>query len=84
MDRLGEDFDRNFGVNQKNLERLANQKVWRAKAGQFKQKTAHLAASQRYRPQFKQWFAQSQVSAAKRADVAKMAEQLREDGAHED
>ena len=54
MDRLGEDFDRNFSLNQKKLERLANQKVWRAKAGQFMHKITHLATSQRYRPQFQE------------------------------
>ena len=42
MDRLGEDFNQNFGINQKYIQRLANQKVWRAKAGQFERKTAHL------------------------------------------
>ena len=42
MDRLSEDFDRNFGVNKKKLERLANQKVWRAKADQLMHEHRHL------------------------------------------
>ena len=70
MDRLGEDFDRNFRINQKNLEKKANIKAWRAKVGEFARKNAHYAASQRFRTQFEDWLAQSQVGAVKRADVA--------------
>ena len=82
MDRLGEDFDRNFGINQKKLQRLAKQKVWRAQAGQFERKTAHLAASQRFRTQFKNWLDQSEIGAIKREAVAKLTKQMRKDGAN--
>ena len=80
MDRLGEDFDQNCGINQNNLQRLVNQKVWRAKAGQFERKTAHLAASQRFGPQFEAWLAQSQLGAMKRADAVRMMKQMRKEG----
>ena len=81
MDRLGEDFDRNFGINQQNMQRLANQKVWRAQAGRFEKKTAHLAASQRFRDQFKNWLVQSEIGAIKRDAVAKLTKQMRKQGA---